>query len=395
MLGRGLVALVGLAAIAACGTAAAPATSGPTRSATAAPSTTAAPTPKPTQTFLVVLGQSATSPQSQDLLTILDASGVQHASVAFAPPVAPTTVGANTSAQQPATAAAGKAFYLDSTGTLHAIAPDGTPADVTHFPVAADQEISFAVSPDGTQVVAVVNSGPAFKQYSVYSAVRGGSTRLVHGPAPSGGIIRLLTWSAAGPVVITDASAAFQGCESGECQPWGHAALLDPASGTVGVPVGGADCTLWDIAGSSALCSADTGPGGGVAHTGLSIRKLDGSGAKPVPVTSYCSCFYDARLSAAGDVALAVSDSPGELATVIVRPDGTTSTVAVPAPTSGLGVLAPYTWWGDHTLVGVTTCGSVGCTRQGGALAAVDTTTTALQPVPLNLSGDPVATLTA
>lgn len=356
---------------------------------------TAAPTPKSRQTYLVLLGQSAASPQSQDVLTILDASGVQHASVAFTPAGVPSTAGAITSAQQPATAAAGKAFYLDSTGTLHAVAPDGTPADVAHFPVAADQEVSFAVSPDGTQVIAVVNSGPAFKQYSVYSAAPDGSTRLMHGPAASAGIMRLLTWSAAGPVVITDASVAFQGCESGECQPWGHAALLDPADGTVGAPVGGTDCMLWDIAGSSALCSTDTSAGGGVAHTGLSIRNLDGSGAKPVRVTSYCSCFYDARLSAGGDVALAASDSPGMLATVIVRPDGTTSTVAVPAASSGLGVFAPYTWWGDHTLVGVTTCGSIGCTRQGGAMAAVDTTTTALQPVPLNLSGDPVATLSA
>ncbi len=394
MLGRDVLSLVSLASMAACG-AAAPATASPTRAATAVASMTAAPTPKPSQTYLVVVGQSTTSPHGQDVLTILDASGVKHASVTFAPPAAPPRRGAIASAQQPATAAAGKAFYLDSTGTVHAIAPDGAPADVAHFPVAADQEVSFAVSPDGTQVIAVVNSGPAFKQYSVYSAAPDGSARRVHGPAASAGIMRLVTWSAAGPVVITDASEDFQGCESGECQPWGHAALLDPTGGTVGAPIGGTDCMLWDIAGPSALCSTDNSPGGGGAHTDLSIRNLDGSGAKPVLVTSYCSCFFDARLSAGGVVALAALHSPGMVATVIVRPDGTTSTVAVPATTSGFGVLAPYNWWGDHTLVGVSTCASIGCTQQGGDLAAVDTTTVALQPVPLDVTGNPVATLTA
>jgi hypothetical protein len=336
-----------------------------------------------------------------DTLTVLDSSGGRHGSVNFTPPPAPTNPNAIDAIQLPATAAAGKAFYVDSTGTVRAVAPDGSPVEVAHFPLQAGEEISFAVSPDGTRILAVINQevgqGDGWR-YWVYTAVVDSQVQLLRGPLVSTSILRLYAWTTSGPVAITDASPAYQGCEVGECSPWGHAAMVDPTSGAIGSAVGGADCELWDINGASVLCGSGSAPYAGATPANLSVRNLDGSGARPVHIAPRCAgCYFDARLSPTGDVALSmITAAGGATSTVVVHPDGTAKTVASPPAGPGAaGAFDPYSWLDGATIVGVTDCSSVGCTADGGSLATVDTSTATVTIAPLNVRGNPAAVFSA
>jgi hypothetical protein len=313
--------------------------------------------------------------------------------VTFTPPTraAPRALAA---VQAPAVTAAGKAFYVDSTGTVSSLAPDGSPVQVASFPFQPGDDFSFAVSPDGTHVMAIIDAytNARVTRYSVYLAASGGPAELLRGPVLSTSIARLFSWIAPGPVVITDAVDAFQGCEAGDCSPWGHAVLVDPATGTFGAAVGGSDCQMWDISGSAVLCSS--GPVTFQAETppNLSVRSLDGSSSRSVATAARCGgCYYDARLSPDGDVALdqlTSASQNGMSLTVVFDPAGTPRVV-----TAGLSDFAPYLWFDAQTVIGVTSCGEVGCTEFGGPLATVSTSSPNLQSVSLGLSGTPVGVL--
>src|SRR5258708_6811240 len=63
--------------------------------------------------------------------------------------------------QPEARVAAGKVYFADGAGVVRSLAMDGTVASVTTFPLAnAQQLMSFAVSPDGTQLLGAVFSFP-------------------------------------------------------------------------------------------------------------------------------------------------------------------------------------------------------------------------------------------
>jgi hypothetical protein len=381
------IALAGFAvSVAGCG-AAAPAVRTPSPTPTSTPTAMPTPTPAPVAKFIAVLGGQV-GPGGTEVLTILDPAGVQHGSVSFVPPPTPIFGNSIAAVQAPAVTAAGRAFFIDSGGSVSSLAPDGSPVKVASFPFRTGEEISFALSPDASQVMAIVvaMSNERATGYSVYLATAGGATTMVRGPVSSSSIPRLLAWIAAGPVVVTDALSGYQGCEAGECEPWGHAVLVDPASGVFGSAVGGSDCAIWDVNDAAVLCSS--GPVETPAN--LSVRTVDGSSMRPVAITARCSgCYYDARLSPNGDVALQelTSADVNSQSSAVIGSDGTTRVVA------GQGDFAPYLWFDAQTVVGVTDCSSVGCTFTGGSLAAVGTGGTVLQWVSLNLSGTPVGVL--
>jgi hypothetical protein len=386
------IALAGFAvSVAGCG-AAAPAVRTPSPTPTSTPTAMPTPTPAPVAKFIAVLGGQV-GPGGTEVLTILDHAGVQHGSVSFVPPPLPIFRNSIAAVQAPAVTAAGRAFFIDSGGSVSSLAPDGSPVKVASFPFRTGEEISFAVSPDASQVVAIVvaMSNERATGYSVYLATAGGATTMVRGPVSSSSIPRLLTWIAAGPVVVTDAASAYQGCELGECEPWGHAVLVDPATGVFGSAVGGSDCAIWDVNDAAVLCSS--GPVAFAAQTppNLSVRTVDGSSSRTVAITTRCGgCYYDARLSPNGDVALQELRPSADLnsqSSAVIGSDGTTRVVA------GQGDFAPYLWFDAQTVVGVTDCSSVGCTVSGGSLAAVGTSGTVLQSVSLGLSGTPVGVL--
>jgi hypothetical protein len=388
------MAAVLVALLSGCGSAAppgpssTPAVSTPSLTPTGVPTATPVPTPK----FIAVVAENYTL-SAADVLTIVDPTGVHHGSVTFTPPTrsAPRAIAA---VQAPAVTAAGEAFYVDSTGTVSSLAPDGSPVQVASFPFQPGDELSFAVSPDGTQVMAIITmfGSVAATQYSIYLAASGGPAKLLRGPVLSSSIARMFSWIAAGPVVVTDALYAFQGCEAGDCSPWGHAALVDPATGTFGAAVGGSDCQMWGVSGSAVLCSSGPVTFQSETPPNLSVRSVDGSSSRSVATTARCGgCYYDARLSPDGDVALdqlTSASQNGMSLTVVFGPAGTPRVV-----TAGVSDFAPYLWFDAQTVIGVTNCGVVGCTESGGALATVSTSSPSLQSVSLGLSGTPVGVL--
>jgi hypothetical protein len=313
--------------------------------------------------------------------------------VSFVPPPLPIFATSIAAVQTPALTAAGRAFFIDSSGSVSSLAPDGSPVKVASFPFRAGEEISFAVSPDASQVMAIVvtMSNEHATGYSVYLATAGGAATMVRGPVASSSIPRLLTWFADGPVVVTDASLGFQGCEVGACRPWGHAVLMDPASGGFGAAaLGGSDCAIWDVSDPAVLCSSGPIAFSGDTPANLSVRSLDGSSSRSVAITTRCGgCYSDARLSPNGDVAVD-EIRPADLnsqSSVVIDQAGTTRVVA------GQGDFAPYMWFDAQTIIGVTSCASVGCTLSGGSLAALSTSASPLPWVSLGLSGTPVGVL--
>jgi hypothetical protein len=111
-----------------------------------------------------------------------------------------------------------------------------------------------------------------------------------------------------------------------------------------------------------------------------------------VPPTGVCGgCYYDARLSPNGDVAVDELTSASQTVmslTVVFDPAGTPRVV-----TAAIGDFAPYLWFDAQTVIGVTNCASTGCSGFGGPLATVSTSSPSLQSVSLGLSGTPVGVL--
>jgi hypothetical protein len=348
---------------------------------------------------VVLAGQEG--PPGPELLTVVDTAGGQHGSVSFNPPPTPHLLSHSiVTVQAPAVAAAGRAFYLDSGGSVYSMVPDASPVKVASFPFRSGEEISFAVSPDARRIMAIINEfgDMGQTQYSVYVAAVGGTTTLLRGPVSSSSIARLFTWITEGPVVITDASQGYQGCEAGECAPWGHAVLVDPASGAFGSAVGGSDCAVWDVGDAGVLCSSGRVSYQGATPANLSVRALDGSSSRQVAVMARCDgCYWDARLSPNGDVAfeeLVAPAGPNDLLSVVISRAGALRAVAgVDTAPGGRGDFAPYLWFDAQTVIGVTTCPGVGCTSSGGTLARVSTSDLALKSVALGLVGTPVGVL--
>lgn len=380
--------------LAGCGSPAPPGPSSTPTVSTPSPTPTSAPTatPVPTSKFIVVVAENYTL-AAADVLTIVDPTGVHHGSVTFTPPTrsAPRALAA---VQAPAVTAAGKVFYVDSNGTVYSLAPDGSPVQMASFPFQPGDEFSFVVSPDGRQVMAIITEfgSVGATQYSIYLAASGGPARLLRGPVLSSSIARLFSWIAAGPVVVTDAMDAFQGCEAGDCSPWGHAALVDPATGAFGAALGGSDCQMWDVTGSAVLCSSGPVTFQDETPPNLSVRSLDGSSSRSVANAERCGgCPSDARLSPSGDVAGDDLTSTGQSVmtlSVVFDPAGTPRVV-----TAANGDFAPYLWFDAQTVIGVTSCAPTGCSGFGGPLATVSTISPSLQSVSLGLSGTPVGVL--
>jgi len=98
---------------------------------------------------------------AQASVKIVDANGRVHAQASFAPPPAPNIGNAAPLLQSPVRAAGGAVFYADSTGAVHELKADGSTSVVATFPLtSAQQELSYAVSPDGAHLIAIVLSTP-------------------------------------------------------------------------------------------------------------------------------------------------------------------------------------------------------------------------------------------
>src|SRR5262249_56227227 len=94
-------------------------------------------------------------------VAIVRQDGTARAKARFDPRQLPKIGPALPLPQPEARVAAGKVFYADGAGVIRSLSADGAIATVTTIPMTSGQQmLSFAVSPDGVQIVAAVFSFP-------------------------------------------------------------------------------------------------------------------------------------------------------------------------------------------------------------------------------------------
>jgi hypothetical protein len=194
--------------------------------------------------------------------------GFAKAKTTFAPRHIPDVPMAGAVLEPEATVAAGAAYYIDGHGLIRRLSPDGSIHTVTTIPLTSPQQsASFAISPDGKQLMAglltypTVSPGPnsdtpfvesgAWK-LDLLAGTDGGSPTVVSHhettiTSPTGNPmgfhnVELVGWDAQGPIAVVDNALAIQN------QPWdgmrwyeGYLARINP-DGSLGEALGGKDC---------------------------------------------------------------------------------------------------------------------------------------------------------
>jgi hypothetical protein len=277
---------VALLILAACGSTSNPA-------AQQSPSTASSPN---AQVLVVLLQAKGTADQfGFNTISLVGIDGRVRASTSFTP--APRAnlgcIGAVSPA--PAHVAAGKAFFADGSGALRSLAPDGTVTAVTTFPItSAQQMLSFAVSPDGTQVVGGIFAAPknAFTcdgstpagsySFDAYRAGAGTSPQLVYHQSwsqPPPAVMAFTGWDTIGPIGTYPTVYASQG--GGPASTLGGMARIDPTTLMATPLTDPSSCLVWDSNASGAFvctASAQTGAAGtnSPVQTAVSVRQPDG-----------------------------------------------------------------------------------------------------------------------
>lgn len=196
--------------------------------------------------------------------------------------------------QPEARVAAGKVYFADGSGKVRSLAPDGTVESVTAFPLTGPQQLlSFAVSPDGTQLMATVFSyppvhvpppqtpidppfGPGDFSLQVLAAKPGqAATSLsrkswAQSSGPPKEILSVVGWSRDAPLATIDTLLGTQEGSLGR-QMFGHVAELDTA-GRPGQPLGGYSCDAWSVLPDETVLCDDDGQ-----LRNFSVRAKDGS----------------------------------------------------------------------------------------------------------------------
>lgn len=228
-----------------------------------------------------------------DTVAIVGLDGYARAKTTFEP-IRPPYVG-NCQPLLPTQAyvAARGVFFLDGGGVVRKLSLDGRVLAVVRFPLtSSQQEISFAVSPDGSRLMGIVLTlppkppspppmeGPEFLsgdfKLDVYTAEIDGQPKLVrhdHWPQddPRHGGLQMIGWDASGPLASNSTSYCTQG---GRGAHWyGDPVRLD-TSGTPTVSLQGPGCNAVDVLPDGTfLCSGSIDEQGGT----LSVRRPDGT----------------------------------------------------------------------------------------------------------------------
>ncbi len=211
---------------------------------------------------------------------IVDATGAVKAKATFTPRKAPFVGEAAALLQPEARVAAGKVFYQDNAGAIRSLSPDGAVSDVTSFGITSPQQVlSFAVSPDASQLMASVLTLPlevtdpstgrpelAAQPYTIEIRVNTGNTVKVvrqqsftppasGQPGASGALLlSVVGWDSAGPIATLNTMLGTQTSLQGR-RWYGQAARLD-ANGQPGSVLGGSSCWAWSaLADGTTLCS--------------------------------------------------------------------------------------------------------------------------------------------
>ena len=261
----------------------------------------------------------------------------------------------------------GAVYFVDGSGTVLRMTPNGGVTTAARFPInSAQQSISFAVSPDGKEIIAVVLTYPLFTpgatldqststgpwRLQIEKAMAGGATVMLHqwqtdtnqSPDTAGGFanIWLAGWDAQGPIALVGQGIATQNAWlSNQRYFAGHFARLN-ADGTPGASIGPTDCLpYWRPINGRFVCTRVNAD----ATTQVNVVDLNGnvlwSGAAPQPNQS----------------GLGVASSPGDF---VLSPDGTklamdgqVVTLASNAVQQLAATFQPQGWLDADTLIGL------------------------------------------
>jgi len=243
---------------------------------TTSASTGATPSTPSVALFAVVEpGANASQPGT---VAIVGLDGYAKAKATFQPRVGPVVPDAYTPLQGVAQVVGTGVYYIDGAGTVRMLRVGSQPQVVARFPLQPTQEdIWFAVSPDGSHVVAGILTLPALGpnvpgtswptlvgpwKFDLEMAAAGGQTNtlvhsesaydpddLTHGWKP----VFPIGWTSSGPVVMEPARVTSQNAW------WGGALYVIDDTGKKIKQLGGNDCNSASIASTGLIpCSVGT-----------------------------------------------------------------------------------------------------------------------------------------
>jgi hypothetical protein len=218
--------------------------------------------------------------------------------------------------------AAGAVYYADSTGTVHELKADGSTSVAATFPLTnPQQELSYAVSPDGAHLIAIVLSTPQLHDplpqspgdplfqagghwtLKLETADSGGgtTTRLERDlgtayPAPT----EIVGWDSKGPLATVNTALGAQQAPR-SARFFGDRLIHLAADGTHLDPLGGPTCAAADadVAYYYVLCIY----GSSRLVARYSIDGTDASELSPLPTDNYYHGFWLSQ-----DLVVAVQD---------------------------------------------------------------------------------------
>lgn len=224
--------------------------------------------------------------QNADTVAIAGLDGYARAKAHFAPRAGLYVPDAAVVRMPEAQVVGGAVYFVDPSGVVRELTNGNTTREVAAFPLAAtQQEISFAVSPDGTEIIAAVLTLPAVGpspspggapwppligpwKLDILLATAGRGARNLHEwsasaePGQPGGFsnIVILAWTAAGPAAVVGSNVATQNAAfAGQRIFGGHFALVDPLTGLPGPSLGACQSGLggpWSAAADgSRICA--------------------------------------------------------------------------------------------------------------------------------------------
>lgn len=228
---------------------------------------------------------------AHDVVAIAGIDGYAKAKQTFKPRMLPFIGNAGAVLQPEARLAAGAVFYIDGAGVVRRLEVSGTVTRITSFPVGQQQEVSFAVSPDGKHLVASVLTLPARNPSAQTAAdppyIAGSHAFLELFSADTGGVVRSLGrtdlgtainnskvlrvvgWDAVGPVVTLQQNLGSQQGSLGNGFEGFELAHLDSA-GHPGSVITPADCYPWQQLGDMSILCSNSSYG--------DVRRIDASG---------------------------------------------------------------------------------------------------------------------
>jgi hypothetical protein len=237
-----------------------------------------------------------------DTAAIAGLDGFAVARTTFSPRTIPAIGNAAPVLDLEGQVAAGGLYFIDGRGVVRRLEAAGGVKTVATFPITSPQQAaSFAVSPDGTRLMAAIltvpNNSPSsdpnepFGHFSgpyrlqLEAAVAGGSTAIVktwtsgtnQPPDNPGGFtnIVLAGWDGQGPIALIHGATGTQNAWL-DHQRWfaGSIARLHP-DGTLGAPIGPADCLpYWRPTAGRFVCTKV--PTGAQSGTPVTVVTLDG-----------------------------------------------------------------------------------------------------------------------